>query len=119
MNKATIQQRWWIYLAVNINFLTPTVFCFLFPDVINEVINALPFAVGYVFSVVPVVLLYYQMFRITYVHLVLAGVLLIYYTVVFIKNRELKPFLITVVLIAASAVLNAFWSYYGMAFISV
>lgn len=119
--KRPLQEKWLLYLFINNSMLFPPVFGFFatnhlpmvweFVDKMPEFFSNVLLAIWYLPPFF--VAMFYWCFQLHYVHIVLEPIFLIFFAFKLFKEKNIKMFLLILLLTVISIVLNLFWSVYG------
>lgn len=118
--KRPLQEKWLLYLFINNIMLFPPVFGFFTTDhlpMVGELTHRMPEFCSDISGIwllsFMMVAMFYWCFRLHYVHIVLEPIFLIFFAVKLFKEKNIKMFLLILLLTVISIVLNLFWSVYG------
>lgn len=114
--QSTLQQKWCIYLIVNIVFLIPVFVLTQFPDAVTAVFEPIPEPFGLIFLIYWLPVILYFLLGLPYLHFAAESGFLIFAGYRMIKEKNAKIFLLILVLTALSAALNIYWLMHGRSY---
>ncbi len=97
-----------IYFIINILFITPIILFSVMSDFFNNFFDS----IGFVPSVYAVLMIIYHMFKLTYVHMILCILFLVFYIKKILKDKKI----LYLVVIFADISVNVLWQIFGWAY---
>ncbi|MGN0385435.1 MAG: hypothetical protein ACI4EX_06090 [Lachnospiraceae bacterium] len=114
--KLSLQKNWCIYLTVNIVFLLPVFLLTQFSGVQNvfgAFLDKIPESIGMLFLIYWIPVILYFVICLPYLHFAVEFGFVIFAVYRLIKEKNLKIFVLTLILTALSVALNVHWLMHG------